>query len=139
MLMAVLLFSTATVFSQTYVVSVTWLEDECGCLDLGESYYSVKVNIYDEANDEVVVEGVEVRVDFGTYTIDVPVPKVNSYCADPNHLYTPSFRVIAGAGVYCDNSNPPELCTTGGNTISPYPDCTDFANDDVAIILPQFN
>ena len=132
MILAALLFGAAGLFSQTYYVTVGWDEDECGCLDQGNSYYQVKVVIYDDANEVLVVTGTYVNVDFGTYTVNVNVPAVNTYCND-THEYTPSFEVYAGATVYCDSYTPPEaICTTGSNLESDQT-CAKFANNEVSI------
>jgi|GEM_PF-5111134 len=136
---AALLFSAASVFSQEYVVSVSWEHNECNCLDQGNSYYGVKVVIYDDANDVTVVAGKEVKVDFGTYTVDVSVPEVNQHCADTTLQFTPSYKVWAGVSVFCDNTNPPEsICTTGGYTFPTNKTCSDFANEDVETPILEF-
>ncbi len=129
---AALLFSAAPVFSQTYVVSVSWEHNECNCLDQGNSYYGVKVVISDVANDMVVVEGREVKVDFGTYTVDVSVPEVLAHCEDPTLQLPPSYEVWAGVAVICDYTIPPEgICTTGGYKFPTNKTCSDFANGNV--------
>ncbi len=128
--MAALLFGVASVFAQTYYVTVGWEDNECGCLDQGNSYYRVKVVIYDDANDMLVVSGTYADVDFGTLTVNVNVPEVNTHC-NRQLEYTPSFEVYAGATVYCDSYTPPEaICTTGSNLRSDRT-CTNFANNEV--------
>ncbi len=136
---AAFMFSAATAFSQTYVVSVEWDEEECNCWDQGNSYYGVKVVIYDNANDVTVVSGKQVNVDFGTYEVDVSVPEVNTHCENPNLQYTPVFDVYAGVSVFCDSFTPPQaICTTGSNEHSPDPTCTTFANNGVDFYLDNF-
>ncbi len=140
LLVAALLFSAASVFSQTYVVSVSWQHNECNCLDQGNSYYAVKVVIYDDANDVTVVTGTEVRVAFGTYSVDVSVPEVNQHCADQTLQFPPSYTVWAGVAVFCDDTNPPEsICNTGNNNSLTNQTCTDFADGNVNFNGLEFN
>ena len=137
-LMAALLFGAASVFSQTYYVTVGWEDNECGCLDQGNSYYRAKVVIYDDANEMHVVS-TYADVDFGTLTVNVNVPEVNTHC-NRQLEYTPSFTVYAGATVYCDSYTPPEaICTTGGFDYLSNQTCTDFANNDVRITGLEFD
>jgi hypothetical protein len=131
-LLIVFIFAVSASFAQAYVVSVDWDEDECSCLDQGNSYYGVKVVIYDEANDIVVIEGKQVNVDFGTYAVDVSVPEVNGHCEDQSLPLSPSYKVWVGVTVFCDSQNPPvDLCTTGDYLFSPNANCTTFANGNV--------
>lgn len=124
MLMVVLLFGTATAFSQTYVISVDWDNDECGCLDQGNSYYGVKYQIYDTENDIIVNAGTEVRVDFGTYEVDIEVPEVNAHCAS---YLNAKYLVKCRVAVFCDSSPPGSICMTELKVL-PEQTCTDFAN-----------
>ncbi|HEY9116130.1 MAG TPA: hypothetical protein VIN10_15640 [Bacteroidales bacterium] len=138
-IVAAFLISVTTAFAQVYKVHVSWPAEECNCLDQGNSYYAVKVVVYDEANDMVVVEGIEERVDFGTYSVNISVPEVNDHCADPNLPYTPNMKVMYGAVVMYDYTNPPtDLCN---NYYSENHTCSDFANNNPLLLtkLPSFN
>ncbi|HDO26835.1 MAG TPA: hypothetical protein ENH02_01840 [Bacteroidetes bacterium] len=136
LLVAALLFSAASVFSQTYVVSVSWEHNECNCLDQGNSYYGVKVVIQDVANDMVVVEGKEVKVDFGTYTVDVSVPEVLAQCEDQTLQFPPNFKVMVGVAVICDYTIPPESICNAYQSHN-YT-CSDFADGNVNFTDLQF-
>jgi hypothetical protein len=136
---AALLLSATAAFSQTYQVNVSWKHQECNCNDQGNSYYAVKVVIYDEANDMVVVEGKEVHVDFGTYNVDISVSEVNDHCADPNLPNIPNLKVMYGAAVMCDFTNPPqEICNTYYNENKT---CSNFSSENPLLLteLPDFN
>ena len=122
------MFSAATVFSQTYEVTVTWDEDECNCSDQGNSYYGVKIVIYDDANNVSVISGKQVNVDFGTYEVDISVLEVNNHYEDQTLQYPPSLEVYAGVSVFCDSYSPPEAICTTGDSHKPNQTCNDFAN-----------
>ncbi|HEY9115248.1 MAG TPA: hypothetical protein VIN10_11160 [Bacteroidales bacterium] len=125
MIIAVMFLGVTAAFSQVDQVYVSWNSTECNCFDQGNSYYSVKVVIYDVANDMVVVEGTEAKVDFGTYNVYVDVPEANEHCANPNLPYTPNLKVMAGVAVMCDSYNPPEAVCNGYNEL-PNQACSDF-------------
>ena len=131
MLMAVLLFSAATAFSQTYEMTVTWQDTECNCNDQGESYYEIRYNIYDDVNDVVVNAGTLVRVDFGNNSVDIEVPEVNANCA--SQWVDPNYVIRADVVVMCDSYNPPQaICSTDTEVDSPN-SCSNFANGEVEV------
>lgn len=133
--MAVLLFGVATAFSQAYVLTVNWEVEECSCNDQGESYYEVRYNIYDYIHDVVVQSGATVRVDFGTYTVDIQVPEVNTNCT--NQLTDPDYLVRIEVAVVCDSYTPPQdVCSTG--TIPYYWDCDEFADGEAETLTLEF-
>lgn len=139
-IVAAFLISAITAFAQVYKVHVEWEQNECSCLNQGNSNYAVKVVIYDEANDMVVVEGTEVQVDFGIYTADVSVSEVNDHCANQNLPNIPAYKVWVGVAVFCDSYNPPEsICNTNDYLFSPNQSCTDFDNDNVITPKLYFN
>ena len=133
--MAVIILGAATAFPQTYVFTVIWDSDECSCVDQGDSYYEIRYNIYDDANHVVVNPGALERVDFGTYTVDIEVPEVNSNCA--NQLVDPEYIVRVEVVVMCDSYTPPQgICSTGTKT---YPfSCDDFAQGEADTELLYF-
>lgn len=136
MIMAVLLFSTATTFSQTYEMTISWEDTECNCSDQGESYYEIRYNIFDDVNDVVVNAGTLVRVDFGNTSVDIEVPEVNANCA---LHWAANYVVRADVVIVCDSYNPPqEICSTP--TVASYTNsCTNFANGDVSVYCTPFN
>lgn len=131
MIMAVLLFSTATAFSQTYEMTVTWQDTECNCNDQGESYYEIRYNIYDDVNDVVVNAGATVRVDFGNTSVDIEVPEVNSNCTNPPS--PPNYVLRADVVIVCDYYDPPQEIFSTNTATEPTNSCADFANDDVLV------
>ena len=109
--MAVILFSAVTAFSQVSEFTVTWDNDECSCSDQGDSYYGVRYSIYDNINDVVVNAGTLVKVDFGTYSVDIEVPEVDANCA--SQFVEPLYTVRCAVAVFCDFYTPPEgICVT---------------------------
>lgn len=127
MIVAVLLFGAAAAFSQTYSFDVTWPNDECSCLDQGDSYYEIRYYIYDSQNDVMVISSTSERVDFGTYSINIEVPEVNAHCAQ---YLNPYYDVLCEVAIFCDSYTPPlGICSTG--QWEDNGDCDDFANDDI--------
>ena len=135
--MAVIMFSTASVFSQNYFIHVEWDNDECSCMDQGDSYYGVRYSIYDTENDIVINAGTLVKVDFGTYEVDIQVPEVYANCVSQ---LTSKYQVLCQVAVFCDSYTPPEgICST------PFWDeddilCGEFADiDGYEIVFQYFN
>jgi hypothetical protein len=138
MLLAILIVAVSANYAQDNYVSVTWPEDECSCYDQGNSYYGVKVVIYDDANDVLVISGKEVRVDFGTYTVNVPVPEVIGHCEDQSLPLAPAYKVWVDVAVFCDMYSPIEsICNTDLELQSNIP-CSEFANNDVEFPMSNF-
>ena len=123
MIMAVLLLSTASVFSQNYFIHVEWDNDECSCMDQGDSYYGVRYSIYDTENDIVVNAGTLVKVDFGTYEVDIQVPEVYANCVSQ---MSSEYQILCQVAVFCDSYTPPEdIC--GSDFKDPDEiECSDF-------------
>lgn len=127
-LLAISIFAISSVFAQTYVVSADWPQEECNCFDQGNSYYGVKVVIYDAANDVTVIAGKQVNVDFGTYSVEIPVPEVNNHCEDQSLPLAPHYTVWVDVAVFCDMFTPPQaICNTEIKSLSNRT-CADFAN-----------
>jgi len=123
MLIAVLLFSTASVFSHVSEFTVTWDNDECSCLDQGDSYYGVRYSIFDTQNNITVNAGTLVKVDFGNTSVDIEAPEVDTHCANQ---MDPVVLILCEVAIFCDSFTPPQgICSTGQPLVPPK-NCSTF-------------